>query len=422
MLNSILRKRSLLRETGCNEPKEIRSMDKNKGSIKGGIRMRICFITERYPTEEYPVNTFLDKLVCEMADQGVECTVIAPYRPIVDKIKKKKYKTSFYRERVTARGKIIKIYNPTYFCGTNKKFAGINMEQIRLHLFTGCVDKVIKKQRLEFDAVYGHFILPSGFAAAEIGRRYEKSAFFAYGESSFVNVGRSFSDEEIRNKLSNISGVIAVSSKNRDELVEHKVIDSEKIGVFLNAIDTNVFCVSDKNTARKNIGINNEDFVVAFVGSFINRKGSKRLSAALDRVDNAKSIFIGAGSDEPTCKNIIHKGRLPHDQIAQYLNAADIFVLPTLAEGCCNAIVEALACGLPIVSSNLPFNDDILTDENSIRIDPNDVEAIAEAIKKLKDNPALREKMAEAALESAKRLTIQKRAENILKFMNEAIE
>lgn len=385
--------------------------------MKDYEEMRICFITDRYPTDEYPVNTFLDKLICEMAEQGVECTVIVPYRPIVDKIKKKNYKTPFYRERVTASGKIIKIYNPTYFWGTKKIFAGINMAQIGLNLFVRCVDKVIKKQKLEFDAVYGHFILPSGFAAAQIGKKYNKPSFFAYGESSYDIVGNSFSDEEIRNKLSNISGVIAVSGKNRDELLEHRVIDSERIRVFPNAIDTAVFRVMDKNAARKKLGIDNDDFVVAFVGSFINRKGSKRLSAALDKVSGVKSIFIGAGSEEPTCDNIIHKGRLPHDKIPEYLNAADVFVLPTLAEGCCNAIVEAMACGLPVISSNLPFNDDILTDENSIRVDPNDIDAIAEAIKKLKGNPVLRQHMAEAALETAKSLTIQKRTENILAFI-----
>lgn len=380
--------------------------------------MRICFITDRYPTEDYPANTFLDKLVCEMADQGIDCTVIAPYRPIVDKINKKNYKTPFYRERVTTKGEIIKIYNPTYFWGTNKIIGKINMMKIRLSIFIRCVEKVIEKQKLEFDAVYGHFIMPSGFTAAEIGRKYNKPSFFAYGECSYDLVGNSFSDEEIRNRLSNISGVIAVSSKNRDELLEHGVIASEKIRVFPNAIDTEVFRVMDKNAARKKLGIDNDDFVVAFVGSFINRKGSKRLSSALDKVSGAKSIFVGAGPEEPTCDNIIHKGRLPHNQISEYLNAADVFVLPTLAEGCCNAIVEAMACGLPIVSSDLPFNDDILTDENSIRVDPNDIDAIAEAIKKLKDNPALREKMAEAVLETAKRLTIEKRAKNILEFMN----
>lgn len=383
--------------------------------------MRICFITDRYPTKEYPVNTFLDQLVCQMSDQGVECTVIAPYRPIVDKINRKNYRTPYYRERVTASGKIIKIYNPTYFWGTNKKIAGINAAKISLKIFTNLVFKTIKKEKIEFDAVYGHFIMPAGFAAADIGQRYNKPAFFAYGESSFDIVGKSFTDEEISSKLKSISGVVAVSSKNRDELIEHRVVDAEKIRVFPNAIDSNSFKLMDKNAVRKKMGINEEDFVVAFVGHFIDRKGSRRLSNALMKFDDVKSIFIGAGPEEPTCDNVIFKGRLSHDQISEYLNAADIFVLPTLAEGCCNALVEAMACGLPIVSSNLPFNDDILNDANSIRIDPRSVEDIVSAIRVLKDDASRRKNMSKASLLTAESLTIDKRAYKIQNFIEESI-
>ena len=130
-----------------------------------------------------------------------------------------------------------------------------------------------------------------------------------------------------------------------------------------------------------------------------------------------KSIFIGSGEQEPDCDGVLFKGRLPHKEIVTYLNAADIFVLPTLAEGCCNAVVEAMACGLPIVSSDLPFNDDILDETNSIRIDPMDVNAISKAIEKLWKDEDLRSKLADGALKRAKSLTIESRADNILRFM-----
>ena len=382
--------------------------------------MKICFITDRYPTKDYPVNTFLDKLVCEMAEQGVDCTVVAPYRPLIDRINKKNYQTTFYRERVTSSGKIIKIYNPTYFGVGNKSIAGINLAKIALKKFTSCVDRVIQEQKLVLDAVYGHFIMPSGFAAAEIGKKYNKPAYFAYGESSFDMAGNFFTDAEIRHRLQSIAGVIAVSGKNRAELLEHCVVDAEKIRVFPNAIDNNSFRVMDKFAIREELGIARDDFVVAFVGHFINRKGSKRVSAALERFDDVKSIFIGAGPDEPTCGNIIHKGRLPHDQIPKYLNAADVFVLPTLAEGCCNAIVEAMACGLPIISSNLAFNDDILDATNSIRIDPLSIDEIATAIRMLKNDAKKRECMAKASVALASNLTIDKRANRIVSFIEES--
>jgi len=381
--------------------------------------MKICFITDRYPTNEYPANTFLDKLVCEMADQGVECTVIAPYRPFIDKINKKNYKTPFHRKRITSGGNVINIYNPTYFWGINKTIAGINMAEILLRKFVNCVDKVIQKQKLEFDLVYGHFIMPAGFAASEIGKRYNKPSFFAYGESSYSIVGNLFSDKYIRQKLCSVAGVIAVSSKNYNELINHRIVSPEKIRVFPNAIDNNVFCAFDKQSVRKELGIGLEDYVVAFVGHFINRKGSKRVSDALRQFDDVKSIFIGAGEEEPDCDNIIFKGRLPHNQISKYLNAADVFVLPTLAEGCCNAIVEAMACGLPIISSNLPFNDDILDESNSIRVDPKNVDEIANAIYELKVNKEKRERMAKASLDLASSLTIDKRAERIRAFIEE---
>lgn len=382
--------------------------------------MKICFITDRYPTKDYPVNTFLDNLICEMADQGVDCTVIAPYRPLIDKLKKKNYQTTFYRERVTPGGNIIKIYNPAFFWISNKVIGGTNLAKIGLIIFTNCVDSVIQEQQLVFDAVYGHFIMPSGFAAAEIGKKYDKPAFFAYGESSFGMVGDFFTDADIRHRLRSIAGVVAVSSKNRDELLEHGVVDAAKIRVFPNAIDNNSFRVMDKYATRQKLGIGHNDFVVAFVGHFIHRKGSKRVSAALERFADVKSIFIGAGPDEPTCSNIIHKGRLPHDKIPEYLNAADVFVLPTLAEGCCNAIVEAMACGLPVISSNLAFNDDILDATNSIRIDPMSIDEIASAIRILKDDALKRKEMASASIALAANLTIDKRASRIVSFIEES--
>ena len=141
------------------------------------------------------------------------------------------------------------------------------------------------------------------------------------------------------------------------------------------------------------------------------------MSDALNKLNDVYSIFIGEGDEEPNCKNILYKGRVPHHKVSLFLNAADVFVLPTLKEGCCNSIIEAMACGLPVISSNLPFNWDVLNENNSIMIDPMNTEEIGNSIKRLKDDVNLRNIMSESALETAKALTIDKRASNILRFI-----
>ena len=90
-------------------------------------------------------------------------------------------------------------------------------------------------------------------------------------------------------------------------------------------------------------------------------------------------------------------------------------------EGCSNAIVEAMACGLPIISSNRAFNDDILDAECSIRVNPVDVDEIHEAIQKLVSDPISREKMSEAAIKKAENLTLSVRAQNILAYIENRI-
>ena len=91
--------------------------------------------------------------------------------------------------------------------------------------------------------------------------------------------------------------------------------------------------------------------------------------------------------------------------------------MPTQKEGCCNAIVEALAMGLPIISSDGAFNDDILDENNSIRVNPDDVDAIATAIKEMKEDSALRNRMVAYSLARHAEYSIQGRAKRIVDFI-----
>ena len=218
--------------------------------------------------------------------------------------------------------------------------------------------------------------------------------------------------------LKNLDGIVCVSSNNKNLLIDNEIVSSDtRMDVFPNSVNSKKFYVMNKREIRKKLGFPENAYIVAYVGALTKNKGADRLNNALKKNDDTFSIFLGEGPVNLDCENILFSGKVANERVPEYLNAADVFVLPTLGEGCSNAIIEALACGLPVISSNLPFNDDILSNNNSIRINVQDEDAIAEAIRTLKDNEILRNNLSEGAQYTGSALDICKRAEKILQFM-----
>ena len=190
------------------------------------------------------------------------------------------------------------------------------------------------------------------------------------GESE-IRVRNRYTESAIEKAKIWIDGLICVSTKSLEESISLNLLPSKaKTVVIPNAIDNTVFKKMDRTLMRDKLGLDQDAFIACFVGTFCHRKGVNRLIEAAKMIPGIKLVIIGSGDSIEDSSQIVFKGQLPHDDIASYLCASDIFVLPTLAEGCCNAIIEALACGLPVVSSNRSFNYDILNDQNSILVDP----------------------------------------------------
>lgn len=349
----------------------------------------------------------MKQLVDEFARQGHKCVVIAPFKMF------RKDKDYVYKEEQHIGCNTVIIYRPKYFSVSDIKVFGRHVSTV---IKEHAICKVLKEMDFMPDVVYGHF-WPSAIAGYKYAKSNHIPLFVATGESDIQMI---FQDIKYAGQFcGNVEGVVCVSTKNKTESIELGLTTEEKCKVFPNAIDNKLFFKRDKIEVRKQLGLPLDKFITVFVGTFKSSKGPDRVSEAIDSIQeqDVYSVFIGDGILMPSCKNMLFCGRLQHSQIPQYLNAADVFVLPTLAEGCCNAIIEAMACGLPIISSNMPFNWDVLNDSNSILIDPLNTKQIAEAIKKLRDDKALRESLSQGALKTAAFLTIDKRANNIVEFL-----
>lgn len=377
--------------------------------------MHILVCSPSYPTSKSIDFVFVDQLCRAFADNGHKVTVIAPqsitkcllrHIPIVKC-------HSYYS---TSKGNKIELYRPYHITLGNSGHKWLK------NSFQNAVARAFGKMSQKPDVCYGHF-WQSMFALYPLAMKNSIPLFGASGEE---NVGYYVSkpNDFKAGVKQYISGLVNVSSKNREECLSLDLISEEKSRVIPNAIDNFLFYKRDKSEMRRKYGYDENDFIVAFTGQFVPRKGTIRLSDALTKLNDKKikAIFMGRGSEEPTYEGTLLKGAVNHDLLPEYLSCADVFVLPTENEGCSNAIIEAMACGLPIISTDAAFNHDILNENNSIMIDCHNIDQIAEAIKTLNDDNTLRERLAEGALQTASGLTISKRAENIVEFIKSKIK
>lgn len=383
-----------------------------RDSRKNIKHLLVC--CDQYPTKEDPVFPFVEQVVKAFAKSGIHVSVIAP-QSITKHFLRNVPLHPIYRKIQNDDSAIIDVYQP-YKITLGNRFPALN------RLFTHFAIWMAFSKIKEIPQVcYGHF-WHCAIALYPFAKKRNIPLFVSSGEASIETETR-VSSNEVKDFLAYYSGAFFVSSKNKKESESLGFLTTQRNVVLPNAIDSTFFYLKNKRELRNCYNIAQDEFIVIFVGGFINRKGPSRITEALNRIGkkDIKAFFIGREQDgvkyDFDYEGILLKGVVEHDKLADYLNMADVFVLPTLAEGCCNAIVEAMACGLPIISSNLSFNDDILNNENSIRINPESIDEIASAIKKLYENPALREKMSAAALNTASNLTIDKRANAILNFM-----
>lgn len=381
--------------------------------------MRIALISGGYPTKQLQYLVFVQQLVEQLIELGVEVTVIAPQsidHNIVHKEPMLPYK-NLYK---TKKGKEYVVYRPKFFSfGDRGGLLGIISKWTKRK---GIFD-VLKC--IQFDCIYTHF-WENALPVYKYCFATRTPLFVACGEgdNALETMVEKMPLSELQELRDAVTGVISVSTENKRKCIEFNLASENNISVFPNCVDDTIFFPKRNDEVREKLGLKDDDFVIIFVGGFIHRKGPDRVAQAISKLKDSriKSIFVGRFFDgekvDPVCEGIVYKGVLHHDDLPAYLNAADLFVLPTLKEGCCNAIVEALACGVPVVSSNRSFNEDILNEYNSIQVDPESVDEIANAITRFKDDKEYNGKKKRYLLANANGYSIKGRARRIIDFIN----
>lgn len=379
---------------------------------------RILIISDGYPMPDLPYSAFIGNVAEEMVRQGIDVEVIAPQSLTHHWLRHTPLAPRKVHIPVSTKQGInyISVHRPYSLTLGDGRFARLT-QWFNTKVVSYLAHKVKKP-----DVVYTHFWLSALWAKPYITDT-NLPLVVSTGED-IIPIGQIKDKERVWLK-EHVQHVVCVSTKNKQESITYGLAKEEKCVVLPNAYNPQEFYHENGSAMREQLGIAKDDFVVAFCGRFNDRKGVFRIDEALKRLNNLqiKAIYIGSPMDnckeEPNYERTAFKGQLPHHEIVHYLNAADVFILPSMAEGCPNSVIEAMACGLPIISSNLPFNYDILDDTNSILVNPSDVDAIANAILQLKNDKDLCARLSQGALLKAQSLRIEERTKHILQIIEQ---
>jgi glycosyltransferase involved in cell wall biosynthesis len=282
--------------------------------------------------------------------------------------------------------------------------------------YRSAVDRYLRR-REKPDFVLAYF-MGAGVAVEPWCTQNSVDYYVEVGDSPIETVDRVLGPGNVRRMLAHARGVVAVSASNAAYCISACPSLTERLIVLPNACDQTLFRPIPQDECRKRLGLPLGDPIVVYCGHYEERKGPLRVLTAIRQLDGVKGIFIGHGPQRPTGPEVLKTGVVAHEDVPVWLCAGDVFVLPSLAEGMANAIVEAMCCGLPLVVADRPFNREYLSEDCAVFVDPLDPAAIAKAIRECIVNREANASMRRAALALSRRFQIGERTERFFEFVD----
>jgi D-inositol-3-phosphate glycosyltransferase len=204
--------------------------------------------------------------------------------------------------------------------------------------------------------------------------------------------------------------IIAVNQRLKDEIVAKWSTPTSKVTVVPNGVDTRAFHPDSRKAADLRVKYGIEGMYCLFVGQLRSRKGVDSLLKAFSEINDStmKCVVVGDGPERGKLEKLVDDlklnsrvsftGAVPFEDLTGLYAGAEFFVLPTVAEGSPLVVLEALASGLPVISTKVSGIPEIVDDEhNGFIVPPRDVHALAERMKLLIEDDELRAKMSKNA-------------------------
>lgn len=244
------------------------------------------------------------------------------------------------------------------------------------------------------DVLDAHFVWPDGVGVALLARELGIPYVITLRGKIYECLKVPSQTRQCARALQGAKAVISVSSRMADE-ARKLGVSRERLHVIPNGVDRDLFRPRDRDDCRKTLGLPLDARLLVTVAHLGHRKGHHEVIRALAGLpqdvrlvvvggpaqggtpDKLREVARSAGVED----RLILAGRQDYDRIPLYYNAADAGVLASYREGCPNAVLESLACGTPVVATDVGAVPDILPVPHAGRIvPPEQVEPLREAI------------------------------------------
>lgn len=249
------------------------------------------------------------------------------------------------------------------------------------------------------DLIFSCFLYPDGFAALKLGKALSVPVVAMSIGSDINRIGDPISALLTRRVLRECDFLVTVSGDLRTKALTMGASPG-KSRTIANGCDLSVFHVRNRQEARARLGIDVASQIVVYVGRMDVKKGLRELVQAAVSLrpqrPGLQVYLVGEGPDKPVIESAIQAHSadgyihvLPgcsFDNVAVWMAAADVVTLPSYMEGCPNVVLEALACGRPVVATHVGGIPEIVNHDCGRLVPPRDAPVLARALAEVLDN------------------------------------
>ncbi len=355
--------------------------------------LRVLVFSTLYPNQAQPNHgVFVEnRLRHTLAQGGIEATVLAPvfWFPSGSPIFGRYATYARIPRRETRHG--LEIYHPRY--PVIPKIGARFTPEFLYRAAKRTLDEMARQGVPKFDLIDAHYFYPDGVAAARLAKELNIPLLITGRGTDLTLIPQLPSERaQIQWASRQASGMITVCEDLRQKLVELGE-PASRVVTLRNGVDLKRFSPGDRDASRARLGLGG--FTLLSVGSLIPRKGHELIIAALTELPDMTLMIAGSGpmraelertaQEKGVASRVRFLGEIAHDALTDAYRAADIFVLASSREGWANVLLEAMACGTPVVATNVNGTPEVITDPKlGALVEERSASALARAIQSLR--------------------------------------